>query len=73
MNGTDTQHKTSRTGESHRRNPDRFFHVMTQGWFMFTREGVRGPFVDRNRAHNYLTNHISVIKDEKDPSAGWRL
>lgn len=64
---------SDRTGEEYRSNPDRFFHVMTEGWYVFTREGIRGPFVDRGRATNYLRTHISDITNEKDPSASWRL
>ncbi len=64
---------SDRTGEEYRSNPDRFFHVMTEGWYVFTREGIRGPFVDRGRAMNYLQTHISDTTNEKDPSASWRL
>ena len=64
---------TNRAGENHRSNPDRYFHVMSQGWFVFTREGIRGPFVDRDKAQGFLLTHIEDHKNETDPSAGWRL
>ena len=62
-----------RAGENHRGNPDRYFHVMAEGWFVYTREGVRGPFVDRNLAHVFLQSHILDIKPNNDPSSSWRL
>ena len=62
-----------RIGEQYRSNPDRYFHVMTEGWYVFTREGIRGPFVDRNRASTFLHTHIAHIKGQKDPSDSWRL
>jgi len=40
----------SRAGKEHRVNTVRYFHVMGQGWYVLTREGVDGPHVDRNRA-----------------------
>jgi hypothetical protein len=27
---------------------------MGEGWFLCTREGVQGPFLDRQRANHYL-------------------
>jgi len=63
----------NRVGEEYRSNPDRYFHVMTEGWYIFTREGIRGPFVDRGRATSYLKTYISDIKSENDPSSSWRL
>ncbi len=69
MNKNDSE---SRAGEQYRSNPDRFFHVMTQGWYVFTREGIRGPFLDRKRAATFLESHITDSKDE-DPSSSWRL
>jgi len=66
--------KLQRVGREHRRNPDRYFHVMTEGWYIFTREGIHGPFLDKTRAHNFLTQHLDISKGEsEDPSASWRL
>jgi len=62
-----------RAGETHRSNPNRYFHVMTQGWYIYTREGLRGPFVDRNLAHSYLQNQITGSNTDDDPSTSWRL
>ena len=62
-----------RAGEQFRSNPERFFHVMAEGWFIFTREGIRGPFVDKPRAKGYLVTLLEDLKSEDDPSASWRL
>ncbi|ROR34979.1 hypothetical protein [Inmirania thermothiophila] len=34
--------------------PPRLFHVLGSGWFVQTREGVRGPFVRRELAEIHL-------------------
>ena len=39
-----------RAGKQHRVNTERYFHVMGQGWYVLTREGVGGPFIERNEA-----------------------
>ena len=73
MNTFNSDESDPRAGEQYRSNPDRYFHVLTQGWYVFTREGIRGPFVDRNRANNYLKTHILDIETDDDPSSSWRL
>ena len=67
------QVNASRAGKNHRSNQDRYFHVMSQGWFMYTREGIQGPFFDRQQAQHHLWKMLDELKGEKDPSAGWRL
>lgn len=62
-----------RAGEQYRSNPERYFHVMTQGWFVFTREGIRGPFIDMPKARVYLETYIKDLKPDIDPSTSWRL
>jgi len=69
----DSQNTMPRAGKNHRTNLDRYFHVMTQGWFLYTREGIQGPFVDREHAKNYLFKILDEQQGEKDPSASWRL
>ncbi len=53
---------SSRSGKEHRVNTERYFHVMGQGWFVLTREGVNGPHVDRNKAK-------LVVKKLVDPDS----
>lgn len=62
-----------RAGKNHRNNPDRFFHVMSEGWFVYTREGLQGPFIDRSLAAGFLQNFIEDIGTDQDPSDSWRL
>lgn len=74
MTRLDTDSQASRAGKQYRSNPDRYFHVMAEGWYIFTREGVRGPFLDKPRAATYLKQHIQGGSQEQgDPSASWRL
>lgn len=63
----------TRAGEQFRSNPERYFHVMTEGWFVFTREGIQGPFIDKERAKGYLKIHLEDLQDDSDPSSSWRL
>ena len=60
----------TRTGKEHRVNTERYFHVMGQGWYVLTREGVDGPHVDRNRAKlvvNQLIDPDSVpVENSED-------
>jgi len=69
-----------RTGSSSRINPDRYFHVMNQGWYVFTREGVQGPYDQRNDAETHIVSVIgssdSISRDEVieaiDSNDSWR-
>lgn len=47
---------SARMGEQHRENTERYFHVMGQGWFIFTREGTDGPYVSKDEA-------TSIVKE----------
>jgi hypothetical protein len=47
-----------RAGREHRVNPDRYFHVMGEGWYMYTREALAGPFPDKNQAELHLERMI---------------
>ena len=73
MDRSDLNNYPHRGGKHLRSNPERYFHVMAQGWFIFTREGIQGPFVDRPRAEAHLSSHLNELKGSQDPSASWRL
>ncbi len=61
-----------RRGKKHRVNPDRFFHIMNEGWFVYLRQekeqlkccqqnnGVAGPFETRPLANTYLQRVVSL-------------
>jgi len=73
MSNTDSGIPANRAGRKHRSNPDRYFHIMTKGWYIFTREGVKGPFYDKSRATFYLEQHLHDLDEQPDPSTSWRL
>ena len=50
---------TPRSGMEHRVNPDRYFHVMGQGWYALTREGLNGPFTEKAHAVHYVNKVIA--------------
>jgi len=67
-----------RTGSSHRINPDRYFHVMNQGWYIFTREGVRGPYDKRHDAESLISTVTEAPESAKkinndDSNDTWRM
>ena len=43
-----------RAGPEFRLNPSRYFHVMGEGWYVHTREGAQGPFLQRMDAQQWL-------------------
>jgi len=62
---------SGRKGEQYRANAHRYFHVMSQGWYVHTRDGVRGPFNDKSLAVGFITQLIDQNKAAADLS--WRL
>lgn len=62
-----------RAGKDHRINQDRFFHVMGQGWYVLTREGVDGPYVDKNQVNDCVRKFTVTEQPEKpsDKPAPW--
>jgi len=73
MRKLDTDYTDERKVRLLRNNPDRYFHIMTEGWYIYTREGVCGPFVDKPLANTYLQRLISDTDNVDDPSSSWRL
>jgi len=41
-----------------RRNEQRFIHISRQGWYLRTREGLKGPFENRSSAQVFLDSII---------------
>ncbi len=54
-----------RAGKDHRVNQDRYFHVMGQGWYVLTREGVDGPYVDKNQVNEFIRKFTTKGAAEK--------
>jgi hypothetical protein len=63
----------SRAGKDHRVNQDRCFHVMGQGWYVLTREGVDGPYVDKNQVDDFIRKFTAKeqAKTPADNPAPW--
>lgn len=60
-----------RAGEEFRSNTDRYFHVMGQGWYVLTREGVNGPYLTKELAREFVQDLVNnMVADEKKES--WR-
>jgi len=47
---------------STRRNEQRFIHITRQGWYLRTREGLKGPFENRSNAQIFLE---SILEDKR--------
>ncbi len=45
-----------------RRNEQRFIHITRQGWYLRTREGLKGPFENRNNAQLFLDGIIEKTR-----------
>lgn len=73
MQETNPEITQKRVGKQFRSNPDRYFHIMAEGWYLFTREGIKGPFYDKSQAASYLLQHIQGSEYNPDPSSSWRL
>lgn len=57
----------TRAGLRYRVNNHRMFNVMGEGWYVHTRDGVRGPFQSRGEAGEFvddLSYEVSGSDDE---------
>ena len=50
--------QTERAGPEFRLNASRYFHVMGEGWYIHTRDGVGGPFLQRAEAQHWLESEV---------------
>ena len=50
-----------RAGEEYRTNAERLFHVDNVGWYIHTREGLCGPFNNKDSAKTHVAqlSHIN--------------
>lgn len=46
--------RAPRAGRTFRSNGSRYFHVMNAGWYVNTRDGIVGPFMEKAEANRYL-------------------
>lgn len=60
-----------RAGSEHRSNTDRYFHVMGQGWYALTREGISGPYLTKEVALEFVQDLINSMQSS-DKKESWR-
>jgi len=60
-----------RAGKEHRSNSDRYFHVMGQGWYVLTREGINGPYLTKEVAEEFVKDLINSMVSDKTKES-WR-
>jgi len=48
-------------------SPDRFFHIMGEGWYVETRHGPVGPFTYREQAEHYLATLRERSRSHREP------
>lgn len=53
-----------RAGEEMRVNKDRLFYVENVGWYVHTREGLNGPYLDIKDAELYVTQLTQINKSD---------
>lgn len=51
-----------RAGEECRANSERLFHVDKVGWYVHTREGLRGPFHNKDGAVTHVAELTHINK-----------
>ena len=51
----------TRAGKEYRVNPERYFLVMGQGWYVLTREGISGPYQTKERARTFIRMVIDSL------------
>ena len=50
-----------RAGKEYRVNPERYFLVMEQGWYVLVREGISGPYQTKQRARLFIRRMIDGL------------
>lgn len=60
-----------RMGKEFRSNSDRYFHVMGQGWYILTREGVNGPYITKELAQEFIQDLVRSMVPEANKES-WR-
>ena len=61
----------TRAGERFRINTERYFYVMSQGWYLHTRDGVDGPYNTREDVEQHLSGVVS--NKTELPCESWRF
>ena len=53
-----------RAGEQYRTNTERLFHVDKVGWYVHTREGLCGPFNNKDGAETHVVELSHLQRSE---------
>ncbi|KPK37945.1 MAG: hypothetical protein AMJ69_09855 [Gammaproteobacteria bacterium SG8_47] len=61
-----------RMGRKARSRACRYFHVMGEGCFVETREGLKGPFRDKHAAREYLELRLRDRPEALESFHPWR-
>jgi len=57
---------SERMGKESRENRERYFHVMGQGWYIFTREGTDGPYLNKDDAASVVNEFWGPVTENED-------
>ena len=47
---------------------NRYFYVMGEGWYILTREGVSGPYAEKNKAIDFVQTVLTGSKSFESPT-----
>jgi len=47
---------------------NRYFYVMGEGWYVLTREGESGPYLEKNEAIDFVQTVLTGSKSSDFPS-----
>ena len=53
--------QTSRAGAEYRVNPERYFLVQEQGWYVLVREGIAGPYQTEEKAQMFIRRMVEQL------------
>ena len=56
--------EVSRAGAEYRVNPERYFLVQEQGWYVLVREGICGPYQTKEKARLFIHRMIDCLSND---------
>jgi len=60
--------KSRKRNKEARISPNRYFYVMGEGWYVFTREGISGPYVEKDNAIDFVETVLTGSRSFEQPS-----
>ena len=57
-----------RGNKAARISENRYFYVMGEGWYVLTREGVSGPYTEKNKAIDFVQTVLTGSKSFEFPT-----